>query len=678
MLSDDTHTTTEPEPADHVSGAHLARLLGLPTDAAVADLTDLAPGGPLYAALIVAYVGRNPATVLDGQPVALASPLSSVTVIPMSGDGGGLSGLLDDVGVDHPTRADVLAFAETDEKAGGEGYDPLAVLALAAWELDPAVVPGTPDRDRRVHGVPQVLFDLMPPPHRDLVTQGRVIAGPKSPTAVARWLLRYRYSATTTLPLTPRPRRTSARRLVSAGGAWFVLATSGVRDDGRHHSWGWEPWNKRKVQTDIRDALAGRWYLKPAKRGAEYDLTPWPVTIDSVREVYAALESLVTIGDDTATREIPDLWGRLWGLYPELRGKVLCRNGLVDPDADSPVIVSPRTPLLFTRALVDVDYEPGTDWATRCPNWLHLWNSQWPDDPGSVALLQEWLGYLLSGRNDLQKFMLVYGSSGTGKSILAKAISRLTTTVPSSLNGWNTPTGLTEVADSGASVVLMPDSKFSARDSALAVERILSITGGDDVEIQRKYKDTMSGTLSSRLHISGNELPRLHSHSPALARRALMLFTPRGFRGKADEDRTLTEKALAELPGILAWALVGYRRLVANGGEFSAPLYKDEAERELAELSSPLLAFLADRVDLDQDAEPILLDEFHTPYRMWCEENDVHPLAKYRLHTTLRHLGVPGLRGGQHRTRGGGTTRVVYGVRQVRLTDNGTGDPLAH
>ncbi|MDP7546054.1 MAG: hypothetical protein QGF20_02085 [Alphaproteobacteria bacterium] len=38
----------------------------------------------------------------------------------------------------------------------------------------------------------------------------------------------------------------------------------------------------------------------------------------------------------------------------------------------------------------------------------------------------------------------------------------------------------------------------------------------------------------------------------------------------SEQDKDLTEKVLADMPGVLAWAIAGARRLLENGGLFTA------------------------------------------------------------------------------------------------------------
>src|SRR5262249_9791470 len=86
-----------------------------------------------------------------------------------------------------------------------------------------------------------------------------------------------------------------------------------------------------------------------------------------------------------------------------------------------------------------------------------------------------------------------------------------------------------------------------------------------------------------------NELPRISDTSGALVGRLIVLVLRRSFYGR--EDPALTARLLTELPGILNWAVHGYRRL-RQRGYFVPPATAREALEDLEVLASPIKAFI--------------------------------------------------------------------------------------
>jgi putative DNA primase/helicase len=71
---------------------------------------------------------------------------------------------------------------------------------------------------------------------------------------------------------------------------------------------------------------------------------------------------------------------------------------------------------------VPFEYEPTAPEPVR---WLQFLNQLWPDDPESINALQEFFGYVLSGRTDLHKIMLLIGPTRSGKGTIARVLAAL-------------------------------------------------------------------------------------------------------------------------------------------------------------------------------------------------------------------------------------------------------------
>jgi hypothetical protein len=94
-----------------------------------------------------------------------------------------------------------------------------------------------------------------------------------------------------------------------------------------------------------------------------------------------------------------------------------------------------------------------------------------------------------------------------------------------------------------------------------------------------------------------NELPRIADASTALPSRFIILPLSKSFLG--EEDHHLTDRLIAELPGILNWALDGWDRLIKRGRFLQPPSGLDLIE-ELEDLGSPVGAFVASAAPSDR------------------------------------------------------------------------------
>jgi len=113
-----------------------------------------------------------------------------------------------------------------------------------------------------------------------------------------------------------------------------------------------------------------------------------------------------------------------------------------------------------------------------------------------------------------------------------------------------------------------------------------------------------------------NELPRFTDASGALAGRFLILRFTESFYGR--EDRQLTQKLLAELPGILNWAIKGWKRLNERG-YFVPPTSVEDAMHDLENLSSPVGAFVRERCQVASGL-CVSINDLYSAWKSWCED----------------------------------------------------------
>jgi putative DNA primase/helicase len=117
----------------------------------------------------------------------------------------------------------------------------------------------------------------------------------------------------------------------------------------------------------------------------------------------------------------------------------------------------------------------------------------------------------------------------------------------------------------GKKAVVFSDARLDGvpqRNLSTIVERLLLITGEDDMHINRKNTKYWEGKLTARVVVFSNELLRLPDESGALPGRFLTFRMRQSFFGR--EDPNLTEKLLAECVRLseaqrkaMPWALEG-------------------------------------------------------------------------------------------------------------------------
>lgn len=298
---------------------------------------------------------------------------------------------------------------------------------------------------------------------------------------------------------------------------------------------------------------------------------------------------------------------------------VVVRNGLIHlPSlvAGNPAMIPP-TPDYFSVTAVPFDF----DAAAQCPRWIEFLNSLWPKDAESIATLQQWFGYVISRETEHQKILAIVGPKRSGKGTIARILTSIigsqNVTNPS-LSKLGSTFGLQELY--GKTLAILTDARLSGRvDSVEVVEQLLSISGEDAKNIDRKYKDALTNVkMGARFMLMANEIPRFKDASGAIASRVIVLRQRRSFLGK--EDHTLHRKLLGELPGILNWSINGWRDLT-NAGRFAQPKSGRDDLRSLEELASPTLAFIRECCVVKNPKAIIRCDELFSAWKAWCAKD---------------------------------------------------------
>lgn len=382
------------------------------------------------------------------------------------------------------------------------------------------------------------------------------------------------------------------------------------------------------------------------------------------RLVSAILDGLRAAAMLPATIEPPQWIDERHGRKPE--DIVACANGLLHlPTME----LLPHTPAFFTHNALDIEYDAD---AADPAAWLEFLDQLWTGDPESVEALQDVFGYFLGIDTDQQKAFMLVGPPRSGKGTIARILTRMVgseNTVAPTLTSLGTNFGLQPLI--GKRVAIISDARLSGHtDQAIIAERILSITGEDSITIDRKYRDAWTGRLKTRFLVLTNELPRLADASGAVASRFIMLMLTESFYGR--EDLGLANRLLAELPGILNWAIAGWQRL-RRRGHFVQPASAGEAVQELEDLGSPTGAFLRERCVTGEG--DVTANDLFDAWEQWCsDQKRQYPGDKATFGRNLR-AALPSITLRRRRVNNGLVERYYPGIRLKTASELGTMSP---
>lgn len=218
----------------------------------------------------------------------------------------------------------------------------------------------------------------------------------------------------------------------------------------------------------------------------------------------------------------------------------------------------PHSAKLFNLSGISYAY----DREATCPTW-DAFIASLETDRETIDMIEEMMGYFLTTDTRFHKIFAMYGPPRSGRGTLLRVFDGLTesmTSIP--FRQLDDRFGFQTVI--GKKVLAIPDLRVGQNTDVAAVnEMLISISGGDKQDIRRMNIPQWSGYLYCRIVFAANELQEFRDTSKALASRLLVLNLTKSFVGKEDQD--LTEKLLAERPGILNRALAGLARLYARG-----------------------------------------------------------------------------------------------------------------
>lgn len=360
------------------------------------------------------------------------------------------------------------------------------------------------------------------------------------------------------------------------------------------------------------------------EKAADTAKPPFRVTEGLLSSVLNALKSMVTVPsglDDPSW-----LPGTKSELAAEPASELLVfPNCVYSPSRHR---IGESTPELWTTRTLGAPLE----WDAQTPaRWMRFLGEIWPDDPDSVRALQQYMGYCLTSGTRFEKLLFLLGPVRSGKGSILQVIEGLVgeaSFAAPTLASLGERFGLEDLI--GKRVAGIGDARFAAGGPAMAatVERLLSVSAGDALNIQRKFKGDVVTRLSTKIVIASNELPRLRDASAAVVSRVLLLRLTKSF--KDEEDATLKAALLGELAGIMAWAVRGLCDLRASG-RLLQPETGREALQQMTRLSSSVQAFLEDMCHVASPGDPNI-NEFriptttlHAAWQKWCKAQGTTP-----------------------------------------------------
>ena len=304
------------------------------------------------------------------------------------------------------------------------------------------------------------------------------------------------------------------------------------------------------------------------------------------------------------------------------------KNGMYDTKSN---ILIPHNPSFKCTNQINFSFNPyAKTQAGAFDEWLDF---AIPNDADKMTIMQ-FFGLTLTRDTRFQKFLILNGCGGTGKSTLIRLIESI-------VGDENTThTSLTELSERFATYALKgkllntcADLETSALNETAVIKKLV---GEDTIRGEKKGYDAFSFHNTARLIFSTNELPVVKGEkSDGFYRRLLVVNMNK-------KPKTVNSDLFAELlenkERIIWLAVQAVRRLYADG-HFCGNENSDLAVQRLRCDSDTVEAFIYDACEETPNARTERQELFNA-YQRYCWENERTPLTKNNFFKSLRLKGI--------------------------------------
>jgi P4 family phage/plasmid primase-like protien len=274
----------------------------------------------------------------------------------------------------------------------------------------------------------------------------------------------------------------------------------------------------------------------------------------------------------------------------------------------------------FSLSCLDYEFDP----EAKCDRWQEHLSYVTDGDDSKVKILQEFAGYCLMSTLELQRWMILEGEGGNGKSVYIAGLRAM-------LGSHNvSDVTIDRFGDRfGLSPTIGKMLNISAdlgEVDAVAEGVIKQFVSGDSVTIDLKNRDPISIRPTAKILAAWNQRPRIKDRSKGMWRRMIIVpFTktiPDEKRVRGMDNPKFWER---EAPGILNWAILGMIRLVEQG-DFSKSDACEAAISDYKLESNPAAQFFELHVGINS-LRSVRVSDLYEAYRKFCAKNGYSPLS---------------------------------------------------
>jgi len=294
----------------------------------------------------------------------------------------------------------------------------------------------------------------------------------------------------------------------------------------------------------------------------------------------------------------------------------------------------------YVTAQAGFNYDPKAQ-APNFKEWLAqmlVYPVSEQTDWNLVNLVQEMMGYVLTGDTSHRVSFWIVGASGTGKSTLVNLMVHMA-------KSYHTTIDLNQLATNRFLLARIAGKRLITSIEASAGVKLedgiyKTLVSDDVVLADVKNKEPIEFVPQGKIVWAMNNLPYLSDRSGAIDSRVVIIPMTRQIP-RDDWDLELDDKLLEELPGIFNFALEGLSRLRRQGYFTSVP-QSEQMSREYRKMQDIYAAFLDDeqwcKLEDSGKTQPTAL---YKAFCSWASENGIrHVASKISISREWERLGL--------------------------------------
>lgn len=252
--------------------------------------------------------------------------------------------------------------------------------------------------------------------------------------------------------------------------------------------------------------------------------------------------------------------------------------------------------------------------------------------PEEKAKIEWAIGSIVAGDSKkIQKFLVLYGPAGTGKSTILNIIQSLfqgyTTTFEAKALGSNNGTFATEVFKNNPLVAIQHDGDLSRIEDNT---RLNSIVSHEEMTMNEKFKSSYTARVNAFLFMGTNQPVKISDAKSGIIRRLIDVH-PTGVKIPTNHYNTLMHKIEFELGAIAHHCQDVYLTMGKN-------YYNNYRPLEMMLQTDVFYNFIETNYDIFEQQDGTSLTQAYSLYKEYCLHTGIEkPRPQYKIREELRN-----------------------------------------